>query len=258
MIKTSELYEMLLDAIRADERGLAIECDSFNRSLKIINQEVYDLYISKFEESTQVTNDLGGLKVFNASVALATVNGTQVGSLPLDYYYLIGKPRITSDNTSLGVVRRCDLVTTLEDAEREDDYLTMASQTYPTCMIGGVDVLGNLRILVRPSTVTNVWVDYLREVNVPYLDYILNNSTYVKTFLSESITPQSVPMGYIHSAGTVGGTGVMVTSLTKDLEWHIADAPMLIAKLVKKMGISIPDEILVQSGMTEEIKLESK
>lgn len=258
MVQSSELYNMLLDAIRADERGIVVEIDQFNRICKQANQEVYDFYISLFEKDTKNSSDLGGFQVLNYGIDLSTVSGDQVGSLPSNYYYLVGKPRITSDNTATGTIYRCDHVTVFEDAEREDNYLTRATLTYPTVRISGESATRDLQVRVRPSTVTKVWIDYFREIEVPYLDYIMSTTTYVKTFLPDTTTAQAVPEGYVHSGGTAGGVGVTVTSLTNDLEWHTSDVPMLLAKMIKKLGIAIPDEILTQAGMAEESKIETE
>ena len=253
MIYTSEFYQIFLDAIRADSRGLSVSVDEFNRMLRMTNQEYYDDLIDNFEVNTHVTGDLAYFKTHNYAISLSLSGDAKVGNLPANYYYLIGKPRVV--NTA-GLTRRVDLVTTYEDAVREEDYLTMATETHPTATIGGLSPTYDLQIRVKPTTLTTIYIDYFRTIDAPYLDYYVSNTTLNNTYLSETLTPQSVPSGYTYRDGTVGGTGVTVTSLTKDMLWDNSDIPMLLAKMLKKAGVQLPDELLIQSGVAEETKNE--
>lgn len=253
MIYTSDFYQIFLDAIRADSRGLSVSVDEFNRMLRVANIELYDDYVDNFEKDTNSTDDLAYFKTHNHAISLTLSGDSRVGNLPATYYYLIGKPRVVD---STGVTRRVDLVTTYEDAEREDNYLTKATETYPTATIGGISATYDIQIRVKPTTLTTVYIDYFRTISTPYLDYYTNDTTYVQTYLIESTTPQSVPSGYTHSSGTAGGAGVTVTSLTVDLLWDDSDIPLLLAKMLKKAGVQLPDELLIQSGVAEETKNE--
>lgn len=256
MIYTEDLYLLFLDQIRADQRGLSVEVDEFNRALRLVNHEIFVEYTRNFESDLENSDTLGYFKVHNYAISLSTVGGTLVGNLPANYYQMIGRPRVTVS----GATKRLDILTTYEDAEREDDYLTMATTEHPTCTIGGVDSNGNVQIRVRPSGLTTVYIDYLRGFTqggtppIPFLDYYTNDTTLVKTYLDETTTLQSVPVGYTYRDGTVGGAAVTVTSLTKNLVWDDGDLPILIAKLVKYTGIQLPDEGLYQAGTIEEAK----
>jgi hypothetical protein len=253
MIYTKDFYQIFLDAIRADSRGHTVDIDEFNRNLRVCNQELYDDYIDAFETNTQSTDDLAYFKTLNYAISLSLSGDARVGNLPANYYYLIGKPRVV--NTA-GLTRRVDLVTTYEDAVREEDFLTMASETYPTATIGGISATYDIQMRVKPTTLTTVYIDYFRTISTPYLDYYQNNITTIETFLPESTTPQSIGTGYTYRDGTAGGTGVTVTSLTVDMLWDNSDIPLLLAKMLKKAGVQLPDELLIQSGVAEETKNE--
>jgi hypothetical protein len=88
------------------------------------------------------------------------------------------------------------------------------------------------------------------------LDYYTSDTTLVKTFLIETSTLQSVPSGYTYRDGTLGGAAVTVTSSTKNLVWDDSDLPKLLGKLMARVGIQLPDELVAQAGMAQEIKNE--
>jgi hypothetical protein len=250
MILVADLYQTLLDLTRSDKRGESLSVEEFNRVLRVVNEEVFDDYVEGFESGIGNADAMGGFKIINYSIPIALSDGSLVGTLPDNYYQLIGKPRLASG-------RRCDLVTEYEYAVREEDYLTQATLTYPLCRIGGLNTAFELQIRVNPTTIVgNLYVDYLRTVNVPYLDYYVNDTTLTKTFLSESALAQSIPSGSTYRDGTAGGALVTKISQTVNLEWCDEDLNLLLAKMMKKMGVALPDESLAQSGMADELKSE--
>lgn len=250
MISTASLYNLLLDTIRKDKRGKAVSVDEFNRMSEQVNQDLFSDYCAKFEEDIDNTDALAKFKTYNASIGLALVGGEMVGALPSDYYRLIGKPRtIVGD-----VTRWVDVVTTLEHSVRSTDYLTQATTTYPTCQIGDEDSSGNLYIRLSPSSLTNLYVDYLRVAVTPFLDYYVNDTTLGYTFLDEGDTSVNVPSGYTYRTGTIGGALVTVNSATVDWEWNLEDIPVLISKFCSILGVAIPDEVLYNAGTINEQK----
>lgn len=251
MLSVSDVYQFLLDEIRSDKRGLSEEPDEYNRDLRIVNQELFDQFIDDFEKDIQVIDTLGNFKVHNYGIDLTA----GVGTLPTDYYRLIGKPRILLTD---GTYRRVDLVTAYEHAVRDEDYLTQATTTDPYCRVGGVNAYEQLQIRVNPTTVTKVWIDYIKKVPVPFLDYMVKDDTYQPTFFEETSVPQSVPAGYTYRTGTAGGAGVQITSATKNLRFDDGDISMIITKLVNKVAKRLPDELLLQTSMAEQTKEDQK
>lgn len=252
-MQIADVYKLLLDALRADSRGLSVEVDEFNRYIRLVNQEVFDEYLKDFETEQGVSDDLAFLKVHDFQITLTALPSRSLayGSMPSNYYQVIGKPW-----TATGVY--VDEVTEFEDGVREGDFLTKASTTYPTCRIGGVNGTGDVQIKVRPQTITSVYVSYLREVTVPYLDYYVTDATGVITYLPDTSTPQSLPSGTTHSSGTVGGAGVTITSLTVDLEWGEGDLALILARLMAKVGSALPDEGIQQSALVDEQKIQAE
>jgi len=249
-----DVYELLLDSIRSDQRGDAISVEEFNRLIRLVNQEIYDDYIGLFESNSINSDVLAGLKVHDYAIALIEEPGRyfSYGTMPSNYYQVMGKPWILDGTT----VRRVDEVTEFEDGVREDDFLTKASTTYPTCRIGGVNTTGEVQIKVRPETITTVYISFLKDISVPFLDYCFNTTSLVKRFFSDTATLQTVLATETYRDGTVG-TGLAVTpSLTVDLEWGEGDLALILSKLMQAIGATLPDEGIQKSGMAEELKIQ--
>lgn len=244
----SDVYSLLLDEIRTDHRSLSCDPDTFNRLIRLVNQELYDQYVQDFESGQESSDTLGFLKVHNYSLALTA----GVATLPSSYERLIGKPRILNGTT----YQKVDVVSTYEQACRDEDYLTQSTVTHPTATIGGVDGLGSLQIRVYPTTITNVWIDYLRMLTVPLLDYYTNDTTLVTTFLEPSTT-YSLASGTTYRTGTAGGAGVSVASATVDLKWGESDISLIITKLINRLAKQLPDELLLQQSNMEQAKSEA-
>lgn len=244
----------MIDTIRKDRRGKAVQVDEFNRLSDQVNQEVFSTYCDKFEEDIENTTTLAKFKTYNSSIGLAISGNETIGALPSDYYRIIGKPRTVVGSDT----RRVDVVTTLELAMRSSDYLTQPTLIHPVCQIGDEDTNGYPYIRVSPSTVTNLYVDYLREPATPFLDYYVSDTTLGYTFLSAGATSVNVPSGYTYRTGTIGGSAVTVNSATVNWEWDTDDIPLIISKFLNILGIAIPDEILLQAGTINEQKILNK
>jgi len=251
MLLCEDVYQLLLDELRVDERGLSCEVDEFNRLARLVNQEIYTDKIRKFEEDIENIDALGELKIHNYDIPLIT----GVGTLPTDYSRIIGSPR-TLDGDS--VTRYADLVTAFEHGAREEDYLTKATLTYPTFMIGGVNADSHMQIRVTPSTITDIWIDYIKELSVPFLDYYINDTTLVYGFFSETGDLQSVPVGSTYRDGTAGTGVATITSLTNNFDWGEDELSLLITKLVNRVAKQLPDELLLQASNREQDKSDAQ
>lgn len=251
MLLVSDVYSLLIDALRADKRGLSCEPDEFNRQIRLVNQELFNEYIRDFENNIDNSDDLASLKVHDYNIGLTALASRSLayGTIPANYFRIIGKPWILDGSTR----RFVDLVTEYEDGEREADFLTKASITYPTGRIGGLDG-DDLQIKIRPDTITSVYISYLKTIDVPFLDYYIKDTTLVQTYLDETTDAQSIGLGYTYRDGTAGGAAVTVTSLTKNLEWGEGSLSLILSKLIQKVGASLPDEKLIQSAMVDEQK----
>jgi hypothetical protein len=251
MITSSSVYDNLLTVARKDRRGKSLSVDEFNSVSVQVNKEIFDDYYKRFEGNLESSDTMGYFKKFNAIIALVAnaTNTASVGSLPDDYYHVIGRPKTISGST----VRWVDIVTAQEHAKRSEDYLTQPTLIHPTCQIGGVNITDDMQINVYPSTITTIYLDYLRIPVTPFLDYYVNDTTLIEFYMAEDATV-NVPALSTYRDGTAGG-GVGIVSQTKNWEYNAEDLAFIIAKFLTILGIQLPDEILIQAGTMNEQKI---
>ena len=239
MISVSQVYDTLLSYCRKDKRGLSFSPDDFNSAVVQVNQRIYRLNFSNWEASKLSIDELGSFKVISYPIVL---NGSGIGVLPTDYFHLVGDPWYTHATAGR---RKIDLISSLEHGSREMDYLTKASALYPTCFMGYGTTSEDMSIYVSPATCTPIYIDYLREVNTPFLDYYVNDSTLEITYLD--IAPAgniAIGAGYTARNGTAGPANLV--SSTVNFEWHEHDTPAIVNLFLEAIGIAFPDEGLVQ------------
>jgi hypothetical protein len=241
-ITASHVYQTVIDIVRADKRGLTLSEDEYNRVARLVNERLYARYYSNFEANIDNIDVMGGFKVLGEVIPLVA----GVGSLPDDYYQVIGKPRLLKTYTGV------NLVSSLELAERLQDYLTQPTLTHPCFILGGEDGAGNTEVNVYPITITEIELDYLRTANVPFLDYYVNDTTLVSTYLAAGATGVTVPLGSTYRTGVQGV--VVVNSVTVDWEWSDSDLPLIVAMFCSYIGIQKPDQLLIEVGNVDESK----
>lgn len=247
MLLAEDVYNLLLDEFRVDKRGQALLVDEFNRAARLVNQEMYSDYCREFEEDIENIDALAYFKTYSYGIPLTD----GIGSLPDDYYRIIGKPGIIDDD---GVVRKVDLVTEFEYRSRSEDYLTQPTTTHPICRIGGISATYAKQIRVSPITITTIYLDYLRELTIPFLDYYINDTTFNITFLDETTDLQTVPVGSTYRDGTPGAGTATTTSLTNNFDWGEDNLKLLLTKLVNRVAKQLPDELLLQTSTAEQAK----
>lgn len=249
MISVSQIYDTILALSRKDKRGLSFSPDDYNNVLVQVNQRIWRLNYHNFEASKLSTDEMSSFKILDFPIVL-DANG--VGALPTNYFHLAGDPWYSHLTEGR---RKIDLVTTLEFGSREMDYFSKSSALYPLCYMGYSSIGNDMAITVSPATCTPIYVSYLRQTVDPFLDYYVNNSSLNITYMAQGVTV-AVPLGSTSRSGIAGPTSI--ASLTKDFEWHSHDIPAIIAQLIQVLGLSLPDEMLVQVGNSDEIKVEKE
>lgn len=246
-ITSERVYTTLLNLIREDARGLMLSVDEYNRLSRVVNQRIFAIKYEKFETDTDNISTLAGFKEIDVPLVLVAATT----SLPANYRDMIGKPRIV--NTA-GSTRRCDLVSQLELDERTEDYLTKPTETYPVYTLGEFDNSGNVVLHVYPTTITgNITIDYLRDALVPYLDWYMNTTTFVLSYMGDGDVTV-IPVGYTYRDGTAGDGVTPTNSISQDWEWSEDDMPLILSLFCQMLGIAIPDTFLSQVGNLEEQK----
>jgi hypothetical protein len=245
MIYVSQIYDTLLAAIRKDKRGLSFSPDDYNNILPQVVQRIYRKNYSDFESSKLSMDEMDSRKVPNYPINL--VNG--IGILPSDYFHLVGDPYYI--HPTLGR-RRIDLITSLENGQREMDYYTKASASYPTCFMAYGATSDDMSLYVNPTTCTPIYIDYLKKPIVPFLDYYTDANLNV-IYMAEGVTV-TIPLG---SQARNRVTGInSVVSLTKNFDFHEHDIPAIVNNLLESVGVSLPDEMLVQVSAVNDPKIE--
>jgi len=242
---TSEaFYNTLLTYIRKDTRGKSLTQDEFNELIPVVNYELFNSLYKRWELDQGVTDALAPFKVFNTSLAIATSKG-DLSALTYSYAHLIGKPRYSTNIT-------IDVVTALEYAERFNDALTKPSATYPVCFVATDQATDKITLYVYP-TMTPVLIDYLRVPTDPFLDYYINDTTYVVTYLDEAATAIALPAGSTYRDGTAG-PDTIAASATIDIEFDDEHEGELLNLFLSKLGIQLRDEMVIQYSNLEQQK----
>ena len=249
MLYSYEVYERLLDVIRKDKRGRSVSPEEFNSLAPIVNESVFSKFYSQFESTPESSNKMGVFRVMGESVAIALGTGT----LPTRYYAMSGNPYYTDTG---GVVRYLDMVSDLEHAWRQGDYLTQASLTHPTYRLGAASITGAMLVYVTPTAGVNpILVDYIRTPNVPILDYYVNDTTLNYTWMGEGLNV-AVPAGSTSMSGVAGAA--VVASTTINWEFSSEDLPLIINMFLKYLGINLPSPELFEGGTVLEEKQDNQ
>lgn len=248
MIYAYKVYETVLDLCRKDLRGRSLSVEEYNNVAKVVNQIIFNKYYADFESTEENTEAMSAFKVTNEAIAIGAGG---IGVLPVRYYHVVGMPRYVDSG---GVTRYLDLVSSLEHAKREQDYLTKATLTHPTYRLGIASATADMTMYVTPTTgITTVYMDYLRTPDTPFLDYFISDSTANYTWMNAGATV-AVPSGSTARNGTTGLANVVST--TVNWEWSDDDLPMVTSLFLKQLGVQLPSAELYQGGSLQEDKLD--
>ena len=241
---SATFYAKLLTYIRKDTRGKSLTIDEFNQLIPVVNYELFNSLYKDWEKNQDVTDALEPFKVFNKELTIvASEVSLDTFLAGYKYEHLIGKPRYSTATT-------IDVVTTLEYSERYEDALTVPSTKYPVCFIA--DKAGVLTFYVYPH-ITPVKIDYLRTPTAPFLDYYVNDTTYVVTYIAAGATAIAIPTGSTYRDGTTG-PDTIATGATKDIEFTDDCEGQLLDLFLSKLGIQLGDEMLIQYSNLQQAK----
>ena len=248
MLYTYQVYETLLDVARKDLRGRSLSPEEFNNVARLVNQNIFEKYYAEFESTLDNSEVLSGFKVLNEMIAL--VGG--VGTLPARFFHCVGMPWYTDTN---GIRRYIDLVSSMEHAKREQDYLTKATLTHPTCRLGIANTAAPMTIYVTPTTINPIYMDYIRTADTPILDYYLNDTTADYTWMATGVNV-TVPAGSTSMNGTIGAA--VVASSTANFEWAEEDLPLIINLFLNYLGIQLPSPEIFEGSTLLETKSDQR
>jgi DNA/RNA endonuclease YhcR with UshA esterase domain len=90
MIDSREVYETVMALAKKDARGAAFNIPEYNEICKLVNAELYNFYVSRYEADSTVSDIMSPLKVRNTSVTLTA----GLARLPGVFDRLAGNPTI--------------------------------------------------------------------------------------------------------------------------------------------------------------------
>ena len=242
-IAVENVYNSLLTLIREDKRGNALSPDEYNRVANIVNERLFQKYYSEYEKTLDISDALSPF----IKLAYPVLAGN-VLTMPTDYKIVIGKLRSITLGTYL------DYVTRLELDERQADYLTAASNTYPVWTYGG-ETGGVKFAYVYPATMTGfIVLNYLSIPTTPFYDYYVNDTTAVITYMDVSANV-IIPSGSTYRDGTAGDGVTSFPSTSVDWMWNSDELQKIVVLFKEILGIAFPDQFLTETSNMEETKL---
>ena len=144
------------------------------------------------------------------------------------------------------------MVSSLEHAKREQDYLTKATLIHPTFRFGLVNVAADMTVHVTPTDMIGpIYLDYIRTPVIPFLDYHIDRTTLVYTWMASGGVAVAVPAGSTARDGTTAGN---TNSETVNWEWDAEDLPLITQLFLQLLGIQLPDPTLYEGGSLQEEK----
>jgi len=245
MLLASDVYEIILNLSRKDLRGNALSPEEYNSTARIVNETVFAKYYAEFENSSENSESMSAFKVLGETIPIVA----GVGVLPASYYHVVGMPWYLGTDS---MRRYLDLVSSLEHAKREQDYLTKATLIHPTFRFGLVDVAADMTVHVTPTTINPIYLDYIRTPDTPFLDYYLDDTNLTYTWCASGGVNVNIPDGSTYRDGTEGAD--VVVSQTTEWEWDADDLPLIISLFLQHLGIQLPDNILYEGGTLIETK----
>jgi hypothetical protein len=220
-----------------------LSVDEYNRIAPLVNSKVY---LKKYKSPDRDTN-LADFRKTQEAVSLTAGGNAAMpyakGYAPTDFYWIVGKPLYNNS----GSPQFLDEVTSLELAERFNDYLTQPTVINPVYQVVNDDTYP-YAFLCYPSTLDTIYIDYYRKPNTPFLDYYVNTTTLITTYLTEGQDPYTVTTGSLYRTGAIG----TFTSITVDWEWEDTELPLILSFFLQELGIQLPDQLLLEAGIKEE------
>jgi hypothetical protein len=233
MLSNENIYSLVKAIIRKESRGGVFTPDDFNLRFPVLVRERYDYKKGEMERTSDITEDME--HYLASSTPVYNSGGTY--TKPTNFEKHLGAMTVYG-----GVYRPLDLITRME-------YTQLNSLTQPT-LRNPVMYYENGVYHVKPPTSQGVQIHYMVSPVEPFLDYYYDSNRNI-VFLEVDYKVEIVaPAEY--RDGTTG------TKISTTVECDLADSDKVAVMymLLKQYGVSLPDEMLLQYGMNEQLKSE--
>lgn len=251
-----DLYNMLLDRIRKDQKGTISpeefeaflrwrSLDHFSKTLAVegigkLNQESLSPFF-EFHEPLSVTSDTGGYSVSLSTLPTGTTTGDDEHEY-IDYDVAVLVNAWTAPSISYAAIVKVDLVSSAEFLDRVNNAITTPSATYP------VAYLNKDKLWVFGPTTGFILLDYYRYPVAEYFDYYTDGNANV-TYLTEGQSSYTLQAGEVARDGSTAGSSV--TSASADTEWDDDDAMQILDMMVSDASIALSDPDSFQASILE-------
>jgi hypothetical protein len=234
MITNRQIYEWVESAIRKESRGGVFTPNEFNLRFPILVRERYDFMKEQMERTSDITEDME--QYLRSGTFQGNMNG--IYAKPAGFEKHLG-----AQSSYLGEYRPVDLITRLEYTQLNS--LTKPTTRYPVVFYEQ----GNLYL--KPESVS-VELHYMVGPIMPFLDYYYDeNRNMVLMDVGDEVEEGSVEL----RDGAVFDNGTYI-STTIESDMSDGDKIAMMYMLIKQYGASAPDNLLLEYGVTEQIKTE--
>ena len=233
ILSNENIYNLVKAIIRKESRGGVFTPDDFNLRFPVLVRERYDYKKGEMERTSDITEDM---EHYLASVTPVYAGSGQYAK-PANFEKHLGAMAVSN-----GVYRHLDLITRME-------YTQLNSLTQPT-LRNPVMYYENGYCYVKPPTSQGVQIHYMVSPVEPFLDYYYDSNRNI-VFLAVDATVNIVAPA-LYRDGTTGNK----TSTTIECDLSDSDKIAVMYMLLKQYGVSLPDEMLLQYGMNEQMKAE--
>jgi hypothetical protein len=194
---------------------------------------------------------------------LTYIDGVSRPALGFDsgYNFFVNGDRITIANGKTGVgAASAGYNGTHEVLVRESypNYVYLPYVTYDNTVLFAEVTRANIKtIAVYPTTIPAVNVSYLIKPATPFLDYYVNDTTYVITYLDKRQELTNFAAGNTYRDGTAGDDAIDIDSITEDWQWDEDMLPQIVYMMLQKMGINLENMTMAQIATQLQAKEES-
>ena len=235
ILSNENIYSLVKAIIRKESRGGVFTPDDFNLRFPVLVRERYDYKKGEMERTSDITEDME--HYLASSTPVYNSGGTY--TKPTNFEKHLGAMTVYG-----GVYRPLDLITRME-------YTQLNSLTQPT-LRNPVMYYENGVYHVKPPTSQGVQIHYMVSPAEPFLDYYYDSN--------RNIVFMAVDATLAEGAGTLKTGSVFTdgeyTSETVECDLADSDKIAVMYMLLKQYGVSLPDEMLLQYGMNEQLKSE--
>jgi hypothetical protein len=237
-MQLKEMINTIYAVLRKEERGGVFTPDDFNRYVGMFARQEYDYQKEQMERTETITTAMERY--------VRKVIRTPHGSLSYNYNT---KPSSFEKHLSALALyngtysRKIDLVTEMEFEGRVGDALTQPTSRNPVIYyVGGYEY-------VFPNV--GYTLTYMVSPAVPFLDYYYDSNRRIQYLDFEQ--SHTLGVGEIYRDGTDSGN---VTSDTIELDMDEGMQINVMNRILRVLGVSVPNEGVFHYGSQETIKSE--